>query len=545
MNVDMRILTSLDKVFYDEAPVETSCCFQGFQNEKISFQLAYHWDQPVREEVKLEVQSPIQSCITIRQVRQVPVERAIFEGCEEDCLRTAPGLYPDLLTAVAPHQAHIHHRWYAYWFQVRPDEHVLPGVYPVDVTLKNMEDQVLGKRSVQVEILPGTLPAQRLIHTKWFHADCLADYYQVPVWSEKHWEIVENFIRAAVDGGINMILMPVHTLPLDTRVGGERTTCQLVEVEVRDGVYAFDMTRVRRWIQMCKRCGVQYYEIAHLFTQWGAGHAPKIVAKVNGEEKRIFGWDTDAAGEAYGAFLRQYVPAIRQVLREEGIEEKTVWHISDEPSEDHLPAYRAARGQVEDVLKGCRIMDALSHFEFYQQGVVESPIVASDEIKPFLEAQVPGLWTYYCCGQVHRVSNMFIAYPSYRNRILGVQLFKHDIEGFLQWGYNFYNCQYSDYPIDPYVTTDADGWVPAGDPFQVYPGANGMPEESVRMAVTAEAMQDVRALEKLAELAGRQFVLDLIDEHLETPVSFSEYPRNKDYILNLRRRVNAEIVKRQ
>jgi len=38
------------------------------------------------------------------------------------------------------------------------------------------------------------LPKQKTQHTEWFHADCLADYYRVDVWSEEHWRIVENFI---------------------------------------------------------------------------------------------------------------------------------------------------------------------------------------------------------------------------------------------------------------------------------------------------------------------------------------------------------------
>ncbi|MFR9162180.1 MAG: glycoside hydrolase domain-containing protein [Ruthenibacterium lactatiformans] len=41
------------------------------------------------------------------------------------------------------------------------------------------------------------LPAQTLLHTEWFHADCLASYYGVAPLSEEHWRILENFIRAA------------------------------------------------------------------------------------------------------------------------------------------------------------------------------------------------------------------------------------------------------------------------------------------------------------------------------------------------------------
>ena len=44
-----------------------------------------------------------------------------------------------------------------------------------------------------------------------------------------------------------------------------------------------------------------------------------------------------------------------------------------------------------------------------------------------------------------------------------VLMFLYNVEGFLQWGFNFYNAKYSIYPIDPFRCTDGDyGW-PAGE----------------------------------------------------------------------------------
>ena len=54
------------------------------------------------------------------------------------------------------------------------------------------------------------------MYTEWFHSDCLADYYHVDVFSEEYWRIVENFLRKAKERGVNMILTPILTLPLET-----------------------------------------------------------------------------------------------------------------------------------------------------------------------------------------------------------------------------------------------------------------------------------------------------------------------------------------
>ena len=362
------------------------------------------------------------------------------------------------------------------------------------------------------------------------------------MFSEDFWTACENFVRTAAKRGINCILTPIHTPPLDTRVGGERRTCQLVDIEIKDGAYSFGFEKLRRWVEMCRRAGMEYFEMAHLFTQWGAEHAPKIVARVNGEEKRIFGWDTDATGEDYVRFLQSYLPALTAELDNLGVRERTLFHISDEPGPAHLDNYMKARCAVKPYLEGFTIMDALSDVNLYRSGAVEHPVPSSNHIRPFLEENIPGLWTYYCISQYKDVSNAFVAMPSARTRILGVQLYKYRIAGFLQWGYNFYNAQFSEYTVNPFLTTDGDGFSPAGDCYIVYPGKNLMPIETIRLMSMDEAMNDLRALNLLEQLRGRDFTMKLVEADV-APIEFDRYPIAPSYLTSLRQRVNAEIEK--
>ena len=89
-------------------------------------------------------------------------------------------------------------------------------------------------------------------------------------------------------------------------------------------------------------------------------------------------------------------------------------------------------------------------------------------MEPFLERGMEGLWTYYCTGQWKEVSNRFMAMPSARTRILGVQLYLYKISGFLHWGFNFYNSQYSIKHINPYAVTDAGEAFPAHLSFTAF-----------------------------------------------------------------------------
>ena len=221
------------------------------------------------------------------------------------------------------------------------------------------------------------------------------------------------------------------------------------------------------------------------------------------------------------------------------------FHLSDEPEEKDLEMYRKVRESVSAHLKGYPIMDAVSRYTFYESGVVDKPVPAVDHLEPFLENQVPGLWTYYCGAQGKDVTNRFFAMPSGRTRILGVQMYQYRLEGFLHWGFNFYNSQYSLYHINPYQVTDAGAAFPSGDAFLVYPGADGCPEESLRLMVLAEAMQDIRAFQMLEELTSREYVMDLIRQTAEEPVTLVSYPDNSQFFQKLREIVNKEIADRR
>jgi len=295
---------------------------------------------------------------------------------------------------------------------------------------------------------------------------------------------------------------------------------------------------------MCIKAGVKYFEMAHLFTQWGATAAPKIMVEVNGVYQQRFGWDTNATGEDYKEFLDQFLPALTCILKECSIAECTYFHISDEPNIDNLDTYMAAKEMVKEHLQEFVIIDALSNYEFYEKGIVDKPIPANNHIDPFLNHQVPDLWTYYCVSQGVDVSNRFMSMPSARNRIIGAQLYKYNIEGFLHWGYNFYNSQYSMEPINPYEITDAKQAFPSGDAFLVYPGENGKPVESIRMMVFYHALNDMRAMELLESLVDRKFVVNLLESEINNPITFSEYPTCDMYLLQLRNRINREIGKR-
>ena len=110
------------------------------------------------------------------------------------------------------------------------------------------------------------------------------------------------------------------------------------------------------------------------------------------------------------------------------------------------------------------MIDALSSYAIYQEGIVEKPVVCNDHLQTFADHGVPNLWTYYCTVQAIDVPNRFIAMPSARNRIWGCCSTCTTSRGSLHWGFNFYNSQRSVRHIDPFRVTDAGGAFPLRRP---------------------------------------------------------------------------------
>ena len=547
------ITSSLDKVFSawtpdGRGPVAPACePLEAFCGETVSFQIAYYLDcsgvELLEEEaLRFSVKTSCDCAVRLRRVRLMPAGLVCSGEHDGDYLSTQAGMYPDLLDDLPEEGVRgVHQQWRSIWVDLTPGAEGGAGPQKVTVSVQDQTGRRLWTSTLGLRVLGARLPRLRLIHTEFLHTDCLADYYRVEAFSERHWQIVENYIRCAVDHGVNMILTPLFTPPLDTARGGERTTIQLVGVKKTGENYSFDFSKLDRWVRLCFDCGARYIEMAHLFTQWGAAFAPKIMAEVDGVPTRIFGWDTPAQGEAYRNFLACFLPALRSHLAGLGVLDKTWFHVSDEPREKCLDSYAAAQRCMAEYLPDSPLFDACSDFALYARGAVQRPVVSSNHIAPFLAAGVPHLWTYYCCVQGVDVSNRFFAMPSYRNRIIGVQAYLYRLEGFLHWGFNFYNTRFSKQHIDPYAVTDCGENFPAGDPFLVYPGPDGQPRGSIRLMVLTQALNDYRALQLLERFISFERVAALVDEEAGMRITFDQYPRNREFLPALRRRVNREI----
>ncbi len=477
-------------------------------NESYAFQLYIQSDENLTAKVQVD------SALNVNVYREVK-KRSLktLEVMNNDWYRSAEDewylsadddMYPDLLlrgdTVDLDSKEPI-----VLFFEI-PAEGKTEGVYSIKISVNGQEI------AFTLEVLKERLVKTDLILTHWMHFDGICNYYKVEPFSEEFYVYFKRFLKSYVKMGNTMLLVPVFTPPLDTQVGGERLTTQLVGVKKEGEIYAFDFEDMKKYIRLALDCGIEYFEISHLFTQWGGTACPKIIVEENGEKKKAFGWDCSSLSDEYCSFLRQFLGELVATLKDLGVKDKTYIHLTDEPSADHIETYEKLYAFVKSNIGDMKTMDALSKYAFAERGVVDLPVVitGSEELDKFADRDI---LLYYCvCTDGNYLSNRYFHMPSLRTVVLGLQLYQTGVQGFLHWGYNFYNTQFSLASVNPYEETMAGEKFIAGDSFLVYPGEQDV-DYSLRYFSMMQAFEDYRLLKTVENRIGREKVVAILNEY--------------------------------
>lgn len=563
-------LSSQQRVFHGNLPESDLERLNGLRNEPLTFTLAYRADAEKAPngrvpDVPIAVLVSSDTLpISVYKVLSVP-----FAASEcEDAGEGAVGPCPDILQKriACPEIVHLEGEPHLPYYE--RDERVLlnasaaftqsllitvneegaelsAGTHEVRIRILALRSgETVGEHILTVELIDALLPPCDLLYTNWIHYDCLADSSGLPLWSDAYFDLLGRYIKNATLHGMNTLLTPAFTPALDTPIGTERQNVQLVGVRVRENGYAFDFSLLRRFVTLARENGITCFEHCHLFSQWGARTAINIYGERDGKQMRLFGWETPATDPAYVSFLRSYLTAFLAFAEEMEIGNDLLFHISDEPAEEHKEDYANAIGIVSEVLSGKRIGDALSSYDFYRNGLVRLPIVDMASADDF-DGKCDEMMLYYTGGEAQPgMSNRLLTNAPSRTRVLGLHLFRYRACGFLHWGYNYTYGRLSQGLFDPATDPCFYKNIP-GVTYLVYGGRGCEPMPSLRERQMCEAINDYRALRLLESKIGYDAVMRICSEVMGEEVGFLTLPRDHTTLLTLRDRINREIETRR
>lgn len=315
--------------------------------------------------------------------------------------------------------------------------------------------------------------------------DFIRYYYGCEKYSDSWWELNEKIAMHMKENRINVLFVRTQDLLLD---GGTTLDDQ--------GVYHFRWDLFDRWVDLFDACiQVKYFAGYHLVVQT-EGKQVYLIRNVDGKQQ--IGTAQIGTPEAEN-WMEQFLTALYAHLQERGDVDRWLQHVEDEAAE--AESWKYAREWVRTCMPGVRCMDAIDNQKPMGalQGQMDLWIPRVDvyeknrDFYDFRLAQGEGRWIYNCCEpNCQKYANKFLGWPLLHNRVLPWCCFVNHFNGFLHWGYDFWDPQDTWFGLNPEAFFKGDGYI-------VYPDReHNSIKNSIRMIATRDGAQDFELLVQLA-----------------------------------------------
>jgi len=503
------------------------------RNRSISFQACLRNNRAQPLGVVCSVTGADGLDIQIRRVGYVPMEHLTTDtdASELEGVGHVPGfvpdpLFPETAATVGPYENQ------SFWITIKTTPDTKPGQRYLTVEYSFHDGTQKAQLEAKVDVRSLVVqPRKDFQVTHWWRLLSIYEHHKIDMFSDRCWELTEAYLKNLIEHGNNVIFTPSWFCRSEVVT---RPSSLLLITRTGDGRYEFDWTHVRRFLNLAKECGAEYFEWPHLWIYWGVEKAmPMYTLKDDGTWELLWPVTTGAFSDTYVDFLKQFLPEFHRFLIEEDVLETSYFHLSDEPSGDRSYAnYTKARELLKEIAPWMKVLDALSEVRYGKTGLTDYPVPDISAAQGYINEKIPH-WVYYCCGPRGPYLNRFMDTPLVKVRMSGWLFYKLRAQGFLHWGYNCYHVIDQDLVIDPFLESDSRLWpgIPHGDPFVVYPGPDG-PLDSIRWEVFWESLQDYAMLQS----AG----IDPDDPLLEPIKNYADFPKMEQWIEEAIGKVLAE-----
>jgi len=354
----------------------------------------------------------------------------------------------------------------------------------------------------------------------WQHPCNWARTYEIPLWSEEHWEVIDNHLDLLGAMGQKAITCTVSDFPW---IGQE---CYLVP-DYPSNLFEYNIVRPRkskqgkiicdfdlfdRWVQTAMVKGIsEELDLYGLLGVWDVNFSNKSFGNPfsdHDDALRIRYFDEQGGQYDYLSEkkeLRQYIKELVLHLKTKGWWKKTVICV-DEPREaDKLLAWMEFLREVEP---GFRFKMMISKTEFltkFKEHVTDwaldlPTLIRAQELIPATKAENKGngkISWYVSC--VPEKPNSTLNSPLIENRIMPWLNFYFRMDGFLRWALAIW-------PQDPwnrprFMYPGSRSWE-SGEMFLIYPGKNGRPISSLRLENLRLGIQEHQLLKAVDDLGG-------------------------------------------
>lgn len=373
----------------------------------------------------------------------------------------------------------------------------------------------------EVQVLNRTIPAPQewALHLDfWQNPYAIARYYQVPLWSKEHFDVMRPFMKMLADIGQRSITTSIMHKPWAGQTE-DHFDSMVFRMKKLDGSWEYDYTVFDKWVEyMMNEIGIKDMISCYTMIPWALSfdyfdQATNRIQFINAKPGEA------AYSEYWGTFLKDF----SRHLREKGWFEKTAISMDERPME----AMREAIKVIKEADPEFKITLAGNYHEEIQADLYYLAIPYGQKYpeKVKAERKQKGQYScvYTCCSEAF--PNIFTFSDPAEATWTPIHALAGGYDGFLRWAIH-------SWVADPLRDSRFRSWG-AGDTYTVYPG----PRSSIRFERFTEGLQNcekIRILREELAAKGAESKLDKLNKVVSmfTPEGVESTQKSADEMIN-------------
>lgn len=367
------------------------------------------------------------------------------------------------------------------WLNIWTPSDVKSGLYRGKVSFKSKEGK-FAPLDIELQVGERVLPAPRewsFWLDMWQNPYAVARYYQVPLWSEAHFDAMRPLLKQLADAGQKCITASIMHQPW----GGQTEDpfeSMVMRVKKLDGSWEYDYAVFDKWVEFVMSMGIDREINCYSMIPWKLSF--RYYDQASDGMKFV---DAKVGSPEYREFWFPFLVDFAKHLKAKGWFGKTTIAMDERPMEQMQKAIALIREADPDY----KVALAGNYHPQIEKDIFDYSI-ASGQIYPeevLIERRTQGKKStvYTCCSESY--PNIFTFSPPAEAAWHAWYAAAADFDGFLRWAFN-------SWVKDPLRDSRFRAFG-AGDCYQVYPGGRS----SVRFERLIEGIQDFEKIQMLKE----------------------------------------------
>ena len=366
------------------------------------------------------------------------------------------------------------------WIKIHVPSNVNSGKYKGVMTVSGANFKPM-KLHLEVNVLKRTLPNPKnwALHLDlWHNPYAVARYYQVPLWSQEHFDLLYPIMKMLADVGQRAITASIMHKPWNGQTE-DHFDSMITRIKRIDGSWSYDYAVFDKWVTfMMDKVGIDEMINCYTMIPWSLRFDYYDEAT-----NRMQFVEAEPGDSAYTEYWETFLKDFSQHLRHKGWFEKTAISMDERPMEDMREAIKVIKNADPDFkisLAGGYHPEILSDLYYlsipYGQRYPEDVITKRRE-----NGQISCVYT--CCSEAF--PNIFTFSDPAEAAWTVLHAVAGGYDGYSRWSINAWTA-------DP-LRDSRFRLFAAGDTYSIYPG----PRSSIRFERLMEGLQNCEKINML------------------------------------------------